>query len=389
MRPAANEFLCTPPPPVLQTPSVFNGPLQSPWYQPRGIYVDPPTARLAADGAGWVVEEPASYQADAAATHKRPAEPRAFASRAALFDLRARKADVDGYRARVAAAIDAAERERPDCPIGAAVLEPVMHGAGGMLLVDPAFQRAVAEESQHRGIPVVADEVFAGLWRLGRPSAACALLGITPDIAAYGKLLTGGTVPLAATLASEEVFAAFEGNSKAQALLHGHSYTAHPVGCHVACAALDALGSPSDNPNLVAEAGEASSKGLGACGRASRPLCLFLVICGELGRIGSVVRVCFGVLRTAVISCVPQSGPSASCGTPPASPACSPAPAPSPAPWRWAPCSRSSCGPPQPPPVALAAGWAGTTPPRRRSCCTASGREARPAYFVLVLWRRA
>lgn len=85
---------------------------------------------------------------------------------------------------------------------------------------------------QARGIPVIADEVFSGLWRLGAPSAAAAA-GITPDIACYAKLLTAGSVPLAVTLASDDVFHAFDGDSKAQALLHGHSYTAHPVGCQV------------------------------------------------------------------------------------------------------------------------------------------------------------
>ena len=63
---------------------------------------------------------------------------------------------------------------------------------------------------RERGIPVIFDEVFTGLWRLGAPSGA-ALLGISPDIACYAKLLTGGTVPLSATLASDSVFRAFEG----------------------------------------------------------------------------------------------------------------------------------------------------------------------------------
>ena len=83
-----------------------------------------------------------------------------------------------------------------------------------------------------RAIPVIADEVFTGLWRLGHPSAM-SLLHSQPDIACYAKLLTGGTVPLSATLASAAVFEAFRGDTAAQALLHGHSYTAHPIGCQV------------------------------------------------------------------------------------------------------------------------------------------------------------
>lgn len=83
------------------------------------------------------------------------------------------------------------------------------------------------------GLPVVADEVFTGLYRLGH-RASSPLLGILPDISVHAKLLTGGLVPLCATLASESIFEAFLADNKADALLHGHSYTAHPVGCAVA-----------------------------------------------------------------------------------------------------------------------------------------------------------
>lgn len=107
-----------------------------------------------------------------------------------------------------------------------------MQGAGGMNFVDPLFQTLLAAACRARGIPVIADEVFSGLWRLGHASASAAL-GMQPDIACYAKLLTAGTVPLSATLASEAVFKAFEGDTKAEALLHGHSYTAHPAGCQV------------------------------------------------------------------------------------------------------------------------------------------------------------
>ena len=63
-------------------------------------------------------------------------------------------------------------------------------GSGGMLLVDPLYQRCLAAECRRRGVPVVFDEVFTGIWRLGALSAA-AHLGVQPDIACYAKLLTG------------------------------------------------------------------------------------------------------------------------------------------------------------------------------------------------------
>jgi dethiobiotin synthetase/adenosylmethionine--8-amino-7-oxononanoate aminotransferase len=84
------------------------------------------------------------------------------------------------------------------------------------------------------------DEVFTGLYRLGRFSAA-SLLKVHPDISIHAKLLTGGLLPLSTTLASDSIFNAFLGDEKADALLHGHSYTAHPIGCHVANTSLQTM----------------------------------------------------------------------------------------------------------------------------------------------------
>lgn len=83
------------------------------------------------------------------------------------------------------------------------------------------------------GLPVVFDEVFTGLYRLGRFSSS-SFLKTEADISVHAKLLTGGLVPLSITLASEAVFDAFSSEDKSDALLHGHSYTAHAVGCQVA-----------------------------------------------------------------------------------------------------------------------------------------------------------
>lgn len=90
------------------------------------------------------------------------------------------------------------------------------------------------------GLPVVFDEVFTGLYRLGR-FAAASFLSVHPDISVHAKLLTGGLVPLCVTLASEQIFEAFASHDKSDALLHGHSYTAHPVGCQVAIESLHQL----------------------------------------------------------------------------------------------------------------------------------------------------
>lgn len=89
------------------------------------------------------------------------------------------------------------------------------------------------DPNEWSGLPVIFDEVFTGLYRLGRftPSS---FLGVHPDISVHAKLLTGGLVPLCTTLASENIFKIFLSPDKTDALLHGHSYTAHPVGCQVA-----------------------------------------------------------------------------------------------------------------------------------------------------------
>jgi len=114
-----------------------------------------------------------------------------------------------------------------------------------MIFVDPLFQRTLIKTVRSSlGIPVIADEVFTGLYRLGRASPSSFLssnatsntmdVDIAPDISVHAKLLTGGLLPLAITTASEEIFNVFLSDKKQDALLHGHSYTAHAVGCAVA-----------------------------------------------------------------------------------------------------------------------------------------------------------
>ena len=91
-----------------------------------------------------------------------------------------------------------------------------------------------------QGMPVIFDEIFTGLYRLGRPSSS-SFLGVLPDISAHAKLLTGGLLPLCTTLASESIYEAFLSSEKSDALLHGHSYTAHAVGCSVAQHSIKAM----------------------------------------------------------------------------------------------------------------------------------------------------
>mmetsp|Transcript_19255 Transcript_19255/g.46502 ORF Transcript_19255/g.46502 Transcript_19255/m.46502 type:complete len:860 (+) Transcript_19255:74-2653(+) len=233
-----------------QSPSVFTGFKQMPWYQPRGVWIDPPTLYLS-EGL-WQVELPAAisdgHQTSSPISSKEVDVK--FSSKADALDMLKRKASPlkTAYLAYINSRLDAAQAKGTQ--VAACVMESTMHGAGGMDMIDPLFQLAMATVARERRIPVVMDEVFAGLWRLGRLSG-CSFSGVVPDIACYAKLLTGGTLPLAATLATEQVFQAFRGPSKTDALLHGHSYTAHPIGCQAGVAALDLMASRDTNPNFV------------------------------------------------------------------------------------------------------------------------------------------
>jgi dethiobiotin synthetase/adenosylmethionine--8-amino-7-oxononanoate aminotransferase len=92
---------------------------------------------------------------------------------------------------------------------------------------------------------------------------------LDPDIACYAKLLTGGLIPLSVTLASEEVFNTYMGDEKGQALLHGHSYTAHPIGCVSALHALESYNAtlerdhdPKTGPRMSFDVGQAQKLSL-------------------------------------------------------------------------------------------------------------------------------
>ena len=89
-------------------------------------------------------------------------------------------------------------------------------------------------------MPVVFDEVFTGIYRLGQFNCN-KFLHAEPDIVVNAKLLTGGLVPLCTTTASQPIFEAFLSDSKADSLLHGHSYTAHAVGCNVAVESMNTM----------------------------------------------------------------------------------------------------------------------------------------------------
>ena len=113
------------------------------------------------------------------------------------------------------------------------ICEPLLGGAGGMLMQHPAWLRAVVKLCRQWKVVVIFDEVFTAYGRLGYPFAF-QKLGLVPDILCTSKGLTAGTLPLAVTLASEKIYGAFLSEKSQKALLHGHTFTAHPTACHVA-----------------------------------------------------------------------------------------------------------------------------------------------------------
>jgi adenosylmethionine-8-amino-7-oxononanoate transaminase len=118
------------------------------------------------------------------------------------------------------------------------VLEPRVQGAAGMLMHPPGYLARAAETCRERGVWLVLDEVMTGFGRTGS-MFVFQQEKVTPDVVALAKGLTGGYLPLAATLASEEIFAAFLGEySELKTFFHGHSYTGNALGCAAARASL-------------------------------------------------------------------------------------------------------------------------------------------------------
>ncbi|KAI6129904.1 pyridoxal phosphate-dependent transferase [Pisolithus croceorrhizus] len=200
------------------------------WHRPKGFWFDPPTVSIKRGKLAVSVSNLMSTSVPS--THH-------FNSLDALYDVEGRLSSslAEAYRLFVRQKLQAFSRTNEQ-RLAALMLEPIVMGAGGMIFVDPLFQRVLVDLVRDVSLfptplPVIYDEVFTGLYRLGLESAI-PLLGASPDISVYAKMLTGGTLPLAVTLASDRVFQAFNGESKADALLHGHSYTAHPIGCQVA-----------------------------------------------------------------------------------------------------------------------------------------------------------
>ena len=122
--------------------------------------------------------------------------------------------------------------------VAAVIVEPLLQGAGGMIMHPPEFLRRISELCREHGVLLIADEVLTGFGRTGA-MFACELAGVIPDIMCLSKGLTGGFLPFSATLCSEEIYSSFLAPDRMHTLFHGHSYAGNPLGCAAALASLE------------------------------------------------------------------------------------------------------------------------------------------------------
>jgi adenosylmethionine---8-amino-7-oxononanoate aminotransferase len=122
--------------------------------------------------------------------------------------------------------------------IAAVLVEPMLQGAGGMIIWPAEFLAGVRRLCDQHGVLMIADEVLTGFGRTGR-MFACEHAAVSPDIMCLSKALTAGYMPLAATVTSEQVFEAFLSDDRTRTFFHGHSFTANPLACAVAIASLE------------------------------------------------------------------------------------------------------------------------------------------------------
>jgi adenosylmethionine-8-amino-7-oxononanoate aminotransferase len=123
--------------------------------------------------------------------------------------------------------------------LAAVIMEPLVQGAAGMIVHPEGYLRAVRELCDEHGVLLILDEVATGFGRTGR-MFACEHEDVAPDLLCIAKGITGGYLPLAATLATERIYEGFLGeHEQFRTFFHGHTYTANPLACAAALATLD------------------------------------------------------------------------------------------------------------------------------------------------------
>ena len=122
--------------------------------------------------------------------------------------------------------------------IAGVLIEPLVQGAGGMKFHSPESLRMIATACRENRLPLIADELATGFGRTGS-MFACEQADVVPDIICLGKALTAGTLGMAATVATDEIFDAFLSDAPEMALMHGPTFMANPLACAVAAASIE------------------------------------------------------------------------------------------------------------------------------------------------------
>lgn len=157
----------------------------------------------------------------------------------------------EAVRDRCLAEFDRVLQEHEECIAGVAI-EPLVQGAAGIVTHPDGFLSGVAARCRDRSIPLIADEVAVGFGRTGT-MFACAQEMVVPDVICLAKGLSGGYLPLAATICTDAIEQAFCGpREEERTLYHGHTYTGNPLACAAAIASLDLFA----QHNLLARIGE-------------------------------------------------------------------------------------------------------------------------------------
>ena len=129
------------------------------------------------------------------------------------------------------------------------IFEPLVQGSSGMLMYEAKYLDELMDHCRQEGILLIADEVFTGFGRTGKPFASDHV-SVQPDIMCFSKGLTGGTMALGLTTCTQKLFDAFLSDDRLKTLFHGHSYTANPVACSAGLASLDLFLDPSTKQNI-------------------------------------------------------------------------------------------------------------------------------------------
>ena len=130
------------------------------------------------------------------------------------------------------------------------IFEPLVQGAAGMVMYKPDSIDRLIEICRKNKVLTIADEVMTGFGKTGK-TFACDYLTEKPDMMCLSKALTGGTIPMAITTFTQDIFDAFYGNDITKALFHGHTFTANPTGCAAALASLSLLQTQAMQDNIA------------------------------------------------------------------------------------------------------------------------------------------